>query len=168
MEKYVDENHLSHHGVKGMKWGVRRYQNADGSLTEAGKKRQAQIGATLEQRGNAYQKRATIALNKQQKLQEKRLVEWQKSNGAKGSHMPEKEGKLFDKYVADTKMAEKMYKIRDVAIKDLSAEQIQKGRRYINTSPLIGYVLAGPIGGGVVSGINESRASRYIKDYDMK
>jgi hypothetical protein len=34
---YYDE--LYHHGVKGMKWGVRRYQNADGSLTPAGKKR---------------------------------------------------------------------------------------------------------------------------------
>lgn len=30
---------LYHWGVKGMKWGVRRYQNKDGSLTEAGKKR---------------------------------------------------------------------------------------------------------------------------------
>lgn len=30
---------LYHHGVKGMKWGVRRYQNSDGSLTSAGKKR---------------------------------------------------------------------------------------------------------------------------------
>lgn len=30
---------LSHHGIKGMKWGVRRYQNKDGSLTPAGKKR---------------------------------------------------------------------------------------------------------------------------------
>ena len=34
------ELYLQHHGVKGMKWGVRRYQNADGSLTPAGKKRQ--------------------------------------------------------------------------------------------------------------------------------
>ena len=30
---------LIHHGIKGMKWGVRRYQNKDGSLTPAGKKR---------------------------------------------------------------------------------------------------------------------------------
>ena len=33
------DQYLRHHGILGMKWGVRRYQNADGTLTEAGKKR---------------------------------------------------------------------------------------------------------------------------------
>ena len=32
---------LYHYGVKGMRWGVRRYQNKDGSLTPEGKSRYA-------------------------------------------------------------------------------------------------------------------------------
>ena len=32
-------NQLNHHGIKGQKWGVRRYQNEDGSLTAAGRKK---------------------------------------------------------------------------------------------------------------------------------
>lgn len=35
----MSEVYLVHHGIKGQKWGIRRYQNPDGTLTEAGKKR---------------------------------------------------------------------------------------------------------------------------------
>ena len=62
MVVYSDE--LRHHGIRGMKWGVRRYQNPDGSLTAAGKKRYDSISpdrtrkemqkAVNAQRGKKY------------------------------------------------------------------------------------------------------------------
>lgn len=39
---------LKHHGIKGQKWGVRRFQDAAGRLTSAGKKRYSQAIGTLE------------------------------------------------------------------------------------------------------------------------
>lgn len=38
--------YLAHHGVKGQKWGERKYQYKDGSLTPAGRKRYGVIGST--------------------------------------------------------------------------------------------------------------------------
>lgn len=48
------ENHqLYHHGIKGMRWGIRRYQNKDGTLTAAGKKRQAKQQAEALEKARA-------------------------------------------------------------------------------------------------------------------
>ena len=37
--KYYEEDILMHHKILGQKWGIRRYQNKDGSLTEEGRER---------------------------------------------------------------------------------------------------------------------------------
>lgn len=48
-ETATSSDELTHWGVKGMRWGIRRYQNKDGSLTAAGKKRRAKLEAELSQ-----------------------------------------------------------------------------------------------------------------------
>ena len=81
------KNELYHYGVKGQKWGVRRYQNSDGSLTDNGKKRVAKLNAKI----NKADKKAIESFNSSKKhfqdkkifSKEKGLDEYQKATLSK-------------------------------------------------------------------------------------
>ena len=44
----MNDTYLEHHGILGMRWGVRRYQNADGSYTKEGMRRYRQSEAAYD------------------------------------------------------------------------------------------------------------------------
>ena len=57
--RIVKSDELYHHGIKGQKWGIRRFQNKDGSLTKAGLKRRAKLEAELKQLGGKKKRGAS-------------------------------------------------------------------------------------------------------------
>lgn len=70
--KPVLQPYLAHHGIKGQRWGIRRYQNPDGSLTEKGK-------ARLEKKDNDWiDKRSAKITEKAQKKSAKELDQYAK------------------------------------------------------------------------------------------
>lgn len=56
---YYNEDFLAHHGTKGQKWGIRRYQNLDGSLTEEGRRRR---GYSLKPKSKGNKENSVKAL----------------------------------------------------------------------------------------------------------
>lgn len=59
---------LEHHGIHGMKWGVRRFQTKSGGLTNLGRKRYNSKDGTLNKRGKKKYDKETAELKEQRKL----------------------------------------------------------------------------------------------------
>ena len=76
MWTYQRTDELYHHGILGMKWGVRRYQNKDGSLTSLGKKRKRNESDD-EKEVNRLRKKKSYELSNAElkKINERRRLE---------------------------------------------------------------------------------------------
>lgn len=99
-----DQDYLEHHGILGQKWGVRRYQNRDGSLTAEGRKHRGLKGDgpgdTIRKArravGNAVKKGRAKAAEKKAQLDEKRRIAAEKD---KADAIAKGDAKRIMKYV---------------------------------------------------------------------
>lgn len=153
--------YLAHHGIKGQKWGIRRYQNPDGSLTAAGAKRYnaATIGRELNknERHMATDKtRLAVARMKREKA-------YNRENDRK----VEKYDKKIEKYEARVKDGEKRAKeLISVASKKGYSVSSKEVTRIGNKGKTFAAAYFGGIPGlAVKSIIDYKRVSDYGSKY---
>ena len=134
---------LMHYGVLGMKWGVRRYQNKDGSLTNAGKKKQARAEAKQSKR----QKK------EQRKFESNVRTNWHKSYNKAAEKFNTDMDKINERYKNDdftngfsskrgqayvkevNSMWQKHYS--EALLEDFGPEPISKGKDWVKNAPMM-------------------------------
>ena len=84
-----EEEYLAHHGTKGQRWGVRRFQNSDGSLTAAGKLRYS-VGNGGRSISKKVDPKSAAKLKKQQSKEAVKLERLKNKEAAKNEKHKEK------------------------------------------------------------------------------
>lgn len=145
MEYYNTED-LYHWGIKGMKWGVRRYQNKDGSLTDAGGKRyngkdyepRKSIGQKIKDYKTSVKRKKNLKKAREARVEKKKQEAEQKAAAEKRKKDIES-GKISAKNMTSEELNERINKLNlEVKYKNLMAETrpdakfVAKGKEFIN------------------------------------
>lgn len=132
-------NELMHHGILGMRWGVRRYQNEDGTLTAKGKARYAKVESSKRlQKSETKKARKTLNMHAKNDPRYARTYS-KKSNKLRGKAERYMEGsdkynKYMEKADKNARRAEEYVKNATNAlekIRDIDSGKLKAGRDFI-------------------------------------
>lgn len=142
----MKDNELMHYGILGMKWGVRRYQNRDGTLTSSGKKKALKLQNDytelirnhkyIDSNGNLTYAGRKKALKLQTEYSDitgkKRLVAFSNKN----TNTNNTASKVKTKKISEMSNAEIQAKIDRIrlenTLRDLTPKQVSKGEKFVN------------------------------------
>lgn len=137
------EYELYHHGIRGMKWGVRRFQNKDGSLTAAGKKRRASEEADLKEREKRIKRqeqvkasRDKLAAKKAELDERERALKNPSTAKPVAPKKPKSVNEMTDDEVRDRinrMMLEKQYYDTKKSLAAANPPQVSTGKKFVNS-----------------------------------
>ena len=127
----LSNDELYHHGILGQRWGVRRYQNKDGSLTSAGRKRKGLLTSIKDKR-----KMKKLREAKEAKKKEKQELEDVVNSG------DYRQVKKVQHKLSDEEYIRALQRINyNETLKNYETErrkaQLEKGIRFLNTTSTI-------------------------------
>jgi len=141
---YCTSSELYHHGIKGQKWGVRRYQNPDGSLTALGRKKIGRRQDTEIKKLNKLETKYNKAVDKAYKKESKALTKGNVKRLAKATNKrevsKEKQKEAKKKLEASTK-AVSQYTMRDFKMEKDFVKSRKRANRVYNAIVLASDIL---------------------------
>lgn len=145
---YREFNEIYHHGVKGQKWGVRRYQNEDGSLTPLGKRR---LGKLIESKAE-YDK----ALNERLKA-----AEAERKYVTKSGYYKYRRGDVYKESVRDLYLDDENFRPISDKYDESLKHVVEVGKKYWSE-----YRKAMSLHNGPIYQLGRENVDFILKNYD--